>query len=153
MILIFVQMKSRKCQTKRVIVVFWKKKQEQPFEIFLNLKNFCQSYPQYNYNTISNYLSKAKMAYDNQEIRIERKDVISKPKTIAKTEIRQIVPVLRRVMMKDAKDEQHDMEYWLSKPVKERAAAVTFIISQSLQKGQRMDKTKVVKKSIHSNLS
>jgi hypothetical protein len=56
-------------------------------------------------------------------------------------------------MMKDAKDEQHDMEYWLSKPVKERAAAVTFIISQSLQKGQRMDKTKVVKKSIHSNLS
>lgn len=51
--------------------------------------------------------------------------------------------------MKDADDEQHDLEYWLSRPVKERAAAVTHIISQSLTRGQRMDKTKLVKKRMH----
>jgi len=78
----------------------------------------------------------------------KRKSVILKPKPIIKAKIRQIVPVLRKVMMKDAKDEQRDMEYWLSRPVQERAAAVTFIISQSLKKGQRMDKTKLVRKRL-----
>lgn len=51
-------------------------------------------------------------------------------------------------MLKEAHDEGHDLEYWLTKSVAERAAAVTFLISQSLKKGQRLDKTKVVKKSI-----
>jgi len=135
-------------QEKRVIVVLWKNNIENPFEVFSNLKNFCLSYPQFNYNTLSNYLSKAKIAYENQEIRIERKNIILKPKGAPDSRIRKIAPVLRRVMMKDANDEQHDLEYWLDRPVKERAAAVTYIISQSLTKGQRMDKTKLVKKSI-----
>ena len=87
-------------QEKRVIVVFWKNSIENPFEVFSNLKNFCLSYPQFNYNTISNYLSKAKVAYENQEIRIERKNIISKPKPAPEHRIRKIVPVLRRVMMK-----------------------------------------------------
>lgn len=143
-------MAARNIQDKRVIIVFWKNNRDHPFEVFSNLKNFCLSYTQFNYNTISNYLSKAKVAYENQEIRIERKSVISKPKPIVEAKIRKIAPVLRRVMMKDAKDEQHDMEYWLSRPVKERAAAVTFIISQSLEKGQRMDKTKLVKKRMYA---
>lgn len=64
-------------------------------------------------------------------------------KLFNETKNRHIAPVLKRVLMKDTNEEQQDMEYWLSRPVKERAAAVTFIISQSLQKGQRMDKTKV----------
>lgn len=135
-------------QGKRVIVVFWKNNTENPFEVFSNLKNFCLSYPQFNYNTLSNYLSKAKIAYENQEMRIERKNIILRPKTAPESRIRKIAPVLRRVMMKDANDEQHDLEYWLGRPVKERAAAVTYIISQSLTKGQRMDKTKLVKKRI-----
>lgn len=137
-------------QDKRVIVVFWKNREDNPFEIFSNLKNFCLSYVQFNYNTLSNYLSKAKIAYENHEVRIERKNIISKPKPIAETRIRKIVPVLRRVMMKDANDEQHDLDYWLSRPVKERAAAVTHIIQESLTKGQRMDKTKLVKKRLYS---
>ncbi|AMP97600.1 hypothetical protein AY601_0651 [Pedobacter cryoconitis] len=135
-------------QEKRVIVVFWKNNMESPFEVFSNLKNFCLSYPQFNYNTISNYLSKAKVAYENQEIRIERKNIISKP--APELRIRKIAPVLRKVMMKDANDEQHDLKYWLGRPVKERAAAVTYIISQSLAKGQRMDKTKLVKKRMYA---
>ncbi len=51
-------------------------------------------------------------------------------------------------MLKDANDEERDLEYWLTKQVKDRAAAVTFLISQFLTKGQRMDKTIVVKKSL-----
>jgi hypothetical protein len=93
-------------------------------------------------------LSKAKVAYENQEMRIERKNIILKPKVAPESRIRKIAPLLRRVMMKDANDEQHDLEYWLGRPVKERAAAVTYIISKSLTKGQRMDKTKLVKKRI-----
>ncbi|MES2455535.1 MAG: hypothetical protein V4594_08345 [Bacteroidota bacterium] len=62
------------------------------------------------------------------------------------TKSRAIVPVVRKVQMKAANDEQYDLEYWLGRSVKERAAAVTFIISQSLSKGQRMDKTKLVRK-------
>lgn len=136
-------------QSKRVIVVFWKNSPDNPFEVFSNLKNFCLSYPLYNYNTISNYLSKAKVAFENQEIRIERKSIISKPKPVSEWKIRKIVPVVRKVMMKEANDEQNDLEYWLSRPVSERAMAVTQIINQSLTKGQRMDKTKLVKKNIH----
>jgi len=131
-------------QEKRVIVVFWKNNIANPFEVFSNLKNFCLSYPQFNYNTISNYLSKAKIAYENQDIRIERKNIILKPKAAPEPR-RKIASVLRRVMMKDANDEQHDLAYWLGRPVKERAAAVTYIISQSLIKGQRLDKTKLFK--------
>ncbi|SEA27616.1 hypothetical protein [Pedobacter hartonius] len=137
-------------QEKRVVIVFWKNNIENPFEVFSNLKNFCLSYPQFNYNTVSNYLSKAKVAYENQEIRIERKNIISKPKPVPEPRIRKIVPVLRRVMMKNANDEQRDLKYWLGRPVKERAAAVTHIISQSLRNGQRMDKTKLVKKRIYT---
>ena len=74
-------------QEKRVIVVFWKNSTENPFEVFSNLKNFCLSYPQFNYNTISNYLSKAKVAYENQEIRIERK-IFLKPKPAPEPRIR-----------------------------------------------------------------
>jgi len=146
MFVIFDYMEPLSIQGKRVIVVFWKNNIANPFEIFSNLKNFCLSYPQFNYNTISNYLSKAKIAYENQEIRIERKNIILKPKAAPEPRIRKIAPVLRRVMMKDANEEQHDLEYWLGRPVKERAAAVTYIISQSLIKGQRMDKTKLLKK-------
>lgn len=142
-------MERQNIQEKRVIVVFWKNHKENPFEVFSNLKHFCLSYPKFNYNTVSNYISKAKVAYENQEVRIERKGVISKPKPIVETRIREIVPVLRRVMMKDANDDQHDLQYWLSKSVKERASAVTQIISPSLTKGQRMDKTRLVKKVMY----
>ena len=130
---------------KRVIVVFWKKKLDSPFEVFSSLKNFCLSYLQFNYNTISNYLSKAKIPYENEEVRIERKSIIAKPKYDTQGRIRKIAPVVRKVMIKDADDEQNDLEYWLSKPVQERAAAVTYIISQSLTKGQRLDKTHLTK--------
>jgi hypothetical protein len=131
---------------KRVILIYWKNKPENQFEIFSNLKNFCLSYKEYNYNTISNYLSKDKIAYDNKDIRIERKNVILKPKEANKVFERKIVPVMRKVLLSEANDRVYDLDYWLSKPIKDRAAAVTHIISQSLTAGQRIDKLRVIKK-------
>src|ERR1700761_9628246 len=60
---------------RRVLVVEWKK--INAMEIFSSLKNFCDSHPHYNYNTLNNYLSKKKTAYNTEEIRIERKPVMT----------------------------------------------------------------------------
>src|SRR6202012_1849463 len=100
----------------------------------------------YNYNTLNNYLSKEKIAFENEDVRVERKSIISKPKPIAPTgTARSIAAVSRKVLMKDADDDKRDLEYWLSQPVKKRAEATTFLISQMLKKGQRMDKSIVNK--------
>lgn len=135
-------MKRQIPKSKRIVLVHWKKQKE--VEVFSNLKNFCLSYPQYNYNTLSNYLSKGKIAYDNDLVRVERKDIIAKAKPSVAT-ARAIVPVLRRVKMKDAEDEVRDLQYWRSQPVVKRAEAVTFLVNQMLKKRQRMDKSIVNK--------
>ena len=127
---------------KRVVLVHWKRQME--VEVFSNLKNFCLSYPKYNYNTLNNYLGKERIAYENEIVRVERKEIIAKPKPLAVTE-RAIVPVLRRVQMKQAEDQAQDWQYWRSQPVAKRAQAVTFLVSQMLEKNQRMDKTMVNK--------
>jgi hypothetical protein len=136
-------------QKKRVVVVHWKSKIENPFEVFSSLKNFCLSYSGYNYNTLSNYLSKDKIAYDNLQVRIERKDVILKPKqplVVAKG--RSIFPFIRKIKLKEADDAKHDLSFWLSKTPLYRLAAVTEIISHSLKKQERMDKTRIVKRKL-----
>lgn len=125
---------------KRVVLIHWKGNNE--VEVFSNLKNFCLSYPQYNYNTLNNYLSNGKIAYENETIKVERKQIIARPKPLIleRNKGRKIAHVARKVPMKEANDEQRDLQYWLSQPVKKRAEATTFLISQMLKKGQRMDK-------------
>lgn len=59
--------------TRRIILVYWKKLESNNIEVFSSLKNFCDSHPSYSYNTLNNYLSKKKTAYENGEIRLERK--------------------------------------------------------------------------------
>lgn len=132
-------------KSKRIVLIHWKKQND--VEVFSNLKYFCLSYPQYNYNTLNNYLSKEKIAYENEIVRVERKVIIAKPKPVSPIGdgTRSIVPVLRRVEMKEANDNVRDLQYWLSQPVIKRAEAVTFLISQMLSEGQRMDKTIVNK--------
>ncbi|UKJ09178.1 hypothetical protein [Solitalea lacus] len=126
---------------KRVVVVHWKNKAKCQWEVFSNLKNFCLSYPEYNYNTLNNYLSKAKTAYENDTVRIERKPIISQPKMKEEVMVtRQIMPVVNRVAMSQAKESTKDLDYWLSQPTEKRIEAVTFIISQSLKKGESMNK-------------
>ena len=126
---------------KRIVLVHWKEQNE--VEIFSNLRYFCISYPQYNYNTLNNYLSKEKIPYENEIVRVERKEIIGKPKSpiAPDANARSIAPILRRVRMNEAKNDVRDWQYWLSQPVIKRAQAATFLVSQMLKKGQRMDKT------------
>lgn len=63
--------------SRRVVIVYWKNRQKDNFEVFSNLKIFCQSYPAYNYNTLNNYLSKNKIAYDTEAVHIERRAIIT----------------------------------------------------------------------------
>lgn len=60
-----------------------------------------------------------------------------------------IVPVVRKAFLKEIDEEQEDINYWLTKSPVERVAAVTNLVRQSLQPGQRMDKTMVVKRLLH----
>jgi len=133
-----------KSQNKRVVVAYWKNHPKNPIEIFSSLKNFCLSYQDYNYNTLSNYLSKAKVPYETEKVRVERKNIFLKPKIQA----RKIVPIVRKVALKEANDYQQDLNYWMGKTPAERLAAVTFLTRQSIKKGQRMDKTNIVKRRL-----
>jgi effector-binding domain-containing protein len=134
---------------KRVVVVQWKTKPENPFEVFSSLKNFCLSYQGYNYNTISNYLSKRKIAYDNPQIRIERKDVFQKPKPKVTLENqRTIIPITRKVKVKEADDAKKDLTFWLKKTPLDRIGAVTELIMQSMTHLKRMDKTRIAKRKL-----
>jgi hypothetical protein len=68
-------MQAKQENSRRVVVVRWKKLAENTLEVFTSLKNFCDSHPAYSYNTLNNYLSKKKIAFENEEIRIERKPI------------------------------------------------------------------------------
>ncbi len=128
---------------RRVVLVYWKEKKENLFEIFSNLKNFCISYPEYNYNTLNNYLSKRKVPYTDDTIHIERKPIISE--VIKK---RKMIPVVKKGLIKDMGEEE-DLAYWISRPVKERLAAVTSLVSASLKKGERMNRSIIHKRKMH----
>ena len=56
-----------------------------------------------------------------------------------------LVPVVRKARLKDINESKEDLIYWLTRPVTERISAVTFLISQSLNRGERMDKSIVNK--------
>lgn len=131
----------------RVIVAYWKNKPGAPIEVFSSLKNFCLTYPAYNYNTLNNYIGKKRIAYENLKVRIERKTILSKPE-LAATRQRQIAPVLRQVALKEANDDERDLAYWLTKTPNERISAVTAIVSQSLRPDQRMDKSFVSQRKL-----
>lgn len=136
-------MATSKIPARRVVIINWKNNKDNPFEIFSNLKILCSSYRQYNYNTLNNYLSKNKMAYENDTVRIERKIINSQP-----LPHRKMAMVMKRVNMKTHNDEAADLTYWLSRPVAERLAAVTSLSGQFKESGQRMDKTKVIRRKI-----
>ena len=62
---------------KRVVVVQWKRFAGIDIDVFSSLKNFCESYPDYNYHTLNNYLSKKKIPFENDEVKIERQPLLS----------------------------------------------------------------------------
>lgn len=65
---------------KRVVVVSWKRFAGTDIDVFSSLKGFCNSYPSNNYHTLNNYLSKKKIAFENDEIKIERQPLIKRVK-------------------------------------------------------------------------
>ena len=60
-----------------------------------------------------------------------------------------IIPVVRKAVLKEIDEGYEDMLYWLSKTPQERIAAVTQLRSGSLQPGQRLDKTVLIKRKLH----
>lgn len=128
---------------KRVIVLNRKDRAENPLEVFSNLKLLCASYPVYSYHTLNNYLSKNKMAYENDKVRIERKVVHT-----SAIPQRKIAMVVKKVKINGHDEEQQNLDYWLSRPPGERLAAATQLSSQFKKKGHLMDKTHIVKRKM-----
>jgi hypothetical protein len=129
---------------KRVVVLTWKNRQNNKVEIFSNLKILCEAYREYNYNTLNNYLSKAKVPYENGAACIERVVVQNQP-----VPQRQMAMVATRVKMREHDEAAMDTAFWLSRPAAERLQAVTRLSSQlKRQKSERMDKTQVVKRKM-----
>lgn len=63
---------------RRIILVQWKRFAGIDIDVFSSLKGFCDSYPEYNYNTLNNYLSKKKIPFENDQVKIERQLLIHK---------------------------------------------------------------------------
>lgn len=64
---------------RRVVLIHWKNDQLKPYEVYSNLKNFSLAYPRYSYDTLNNYLSKKKKPFEDDQVRIERKEIITVP--------------------------------------------------------------------------
>lgn len=145
---VYLDMDKSEKSSRRVILAYWKKRDGDNFEVFSNLKHFVSSYPEYNYNTLNNYLSKGKKPFENSELRIERTPVHNEP--IFRKHVFRMVPVISRKKMHSFDESEEDLNYWLSRPVRERAAAIAFIVSQSLKPGTRIDKSVVSKVKLHA---
>jgi hypothetical protein len=59
-----------------------------------------------------------------------------------------MIPVVQKRQMHSFDEGQEDVAYWLSRPAKERVAAVTFIIFQTIDPTSRLDKTFISKREI-----
>jgi hypothetical protein len=73
--------------SRRVVLVHWKNNANKSIEVYSNLKNFSLANPMYSYDTLNNYLSKKKMPFETDDIRVERKQVITKPERPSKPDL------------------------------------------------------------------
>lgn len=136
-------------QPRRVLLVHWKNRDKDPIEVFSNLKLFCESYPGYSYNTLNNYLSKAKVPYENEVVRVERKELHTRPLSFPSFEpFRMDRTAVHKADLATHDEKAKDLAYWLSRTPQERIAAVTFLLSQHLERGQRLDRTFVKQRNL-----
>ena len=91
-----------------------------------------------------------KSLHGNSQMKIERKNVIKPKHPSVPSKGKSIAPTVRRGKLKEAEDEKHDLEYWLSKSPLFRLAAVTEMITKSMNPFERMDKTQIVKRKLGS---
>ncbi|MGV3599986.1 MAG: hypothetical protein ACO1N1_02220 [Dyadobacter fermentans] len=61
---------------------------------------------------------------------------------------RRMALVKRQVDMKMSDQTADDLDYWLKKTPQERLEAVTFLVMQMLEPGQRMDKTVFIRRKL-----
>jgi hypothetical protein len=61
---------------------------------------------------------------------------------------RKIAMVKRQIDMKTHDQTAEDLKYWLSKTPQERLAAVTFLVRQMLEPGQRMDRSVFIRRKL-----
>jgi hypothetical protein len=136
--------------SRRVVLVHWKDQREEPHEVFSNLKVFSASYPAYSYHTLNNYLSKRRLPFEDDVVRVERKELITKVAAAetAGMEGFSMERVVRKMAMDGFDEAAENLGYWLSKSPMERLAAAWFIVGQSVRQGERMNKTLVNKRKM-----
>lgn len=135
-------MELKKKTSKRVVVAIWKNRNEREMEIFSNLKVFCESYSSFSYNTLNNYLGKAKIPFENDQLLLSRKDVFTKP--IVK-KVRSIQPVVNRYEQASHDEGEQNLVFWLAAEPEARLYAVTKLAGEGISKDTKLDKRKVQK--------
>jgi hypothetical protein len=60
------------------------------------------------------------------------------------------MPIIRKVALKQANDYKQDLNYWMAKTPAERLSALNFLVRQYINKDQKLDKTKILKKKLRS---
>lgn len=87
-------------------------------------------------------MSKKKIPFENDDVRIERKIVQTQP-----VKKRQMAIVGQKVKVKGHNEEKQNKEFWLSRPVVERLDAVNRLRAQVV-KNERMNKTYGLKRRL-----
>jgi hypothetical protein len=128
--------------SRRVVVAVWKNRSEREIEVFSNLKVFCDSYPNFSYSTLNNYLGKAKSPYENQELLLTRQELFSKP---IPRKVRSIQPVVNRYEQKAHDEGEQNLDFWLAAEPESRIYAVTKLASEGIPNDTKMDKQMVQK--------
>lgn len=135
-------MDSKKTSKKRVVIAVWKNRIEQVIEVFSNLKVFCESYPGFSYNTLNNYLGKAKNPFENEQLFLSRKEVFTKPIV---RKVRSIQPVVNRYELTNHDEGEQNLDFWLAAEPESRVYALTKLVAEGIPKETRMDKRIVQK--------
>jgi hypothetical protein len=135
-------MEPKKKRSKRVVVAVWKNRSEREIEVFSNLKVFCESYPNFSYSTLNNYLGKAKTAFENDQLVLFRKEVYTKP--IAR-KVRSIQAVVNRYNQATHEEAEQNLDFWLAAEPESRIYAVTKLASEGIPNDTKIDKQKIQK--------
>jgi hypothetical protein len=133
---------------RRVILVNWKNRIENSFEIFSNLQVFCQSYPGYGYNTLIYYLTPNDRVFEDEKVRIERIALICEPLHHPSGECENQNGLFTSTF-EIWNLKRDDIDFWLTRSPEERLFAAEFFSLGQMEPinkiGLTMDKT-IIKK-------
>lgn len=61
------------------------------------------------------------------------------------------VPLVKKGRQNELDEPTDDIQYWLTRPAQERISAVTFLVFQSIDANERLDKT-AIRKAIRQSI-